>query len=128
MSTSLIDSTVLIDYLRGHSDALNYLDTLRATEVQSIHTVVVAELIEGARNTTDLAGLATFLSTFNVIPPNEADATASVDLLKGFRLSHGVGWPDCLIAATALRLGRSVVTTNLKHFSPLPNLQVVRPY
>src|SRR2546429_449874 len=90
----------------------------------------VVVVIEGGKTAdgTDLAGLTPSLSTFNVIPPNEADAAASVDLLKGFRLSHGVGWPDCLIAATALRLGWSVVTTNLKHFSPLPNLQVVRPY
>jgi predicted nucleic acid-binding protein len=51
-----------------------------------------------------------------------------LDLLAGFRLSHGVGWPDCLIAATAIRLGRPVATTNVKHFTPFPNLQVIRPY
>jgi|SRR5258706_4465040 predicted nucleic acid-binding protein len=128
MSSSLIDSTVLIDYLRGRTDAAAYLDAVRATDVQSIHIVVAAEVIEGARNAKDQAALATFLSTFNLVLPNEVDSALSVDLLKAFRLSHGVGWPDCLIAATALRLGWSVVTTNLKHFSPLPSLKVVQPY
>lgn len=128
MSSSLIDSTVLIDYLRGRSEAVGYLDAVRSTEVQSTHIVVAAEVIEGARDAKDQAALATFLSTFNVVLPNEADSALSVDMLKGFRLSHGVGWPDCLIAATALRLGWSVITTNLKHFSPIPTLKVIRPY
>jgi predicted nucleic acid-binding protein len=128
MSDPIIDSAVLIDYLRGHAAAIAYLNTARATAPAFTHVVVVAELLEGARDQKELAGLRTFFSAFNILAPTETDALLSVDLLAGFRLSHGIGWPDCLIAATALRLGRAVVTTNVKHFSPIPNLQVVRPY
>jgi predicted nucleic acid-binding protein len=127
MSDPIIDSAVLIDYLRGHAAAVAYITTA-VTAPLATHVVVVAELLEGARDLKELAALRTFLSSFDVLAPTEVDARLSVDLLAGFRLSHGVGWPDCLIAATALRLGRAVMTTNVKHFSPIPNLQVVRPY
>jgi hypothetical protein len=50
MSSSLIDSTILIDYLRGRYEAVTYLDAVRATAAQSIYIVVAAEVIEGARN------------------------------------------------------------------------------
>jgi len=128
MSDPIVDSAVLIDYLRGHPAAVSYLNGLRAVGTITTHTVAVAELLEGARDAKDLTALRTFLGSFNVIAPTESDALLSIDLLAGFRLSRGVGWPDCLIAATAIRLGRPVATTNIKHFSPFPNLQVIRPY
>ena len=60
--------------------------------------------------------------------PDEADGLAALDLYRHFRLSHGVDWPDCQIAATALRLGVEVYTQNVKHFTAFPGLRVVRPY
>jgi predicted nucleic acid-binding protein len=39
-----------------------------------------------------------------------------------------VDWPDCQIAATALRLGLEVFTQNLKHFAAFAGLRVVRAY
>jgi predicted nucleic acid-binding protein len=53
---------------------------------------------------------------------------AALDLFKKYRLSHGVDWPDCQIAATARRLGLEVYTQNLKHFAAFPGLRVVRAY
>jgi predicted nucleic acid-binding protein len=43
-------------------------------------------------------------------------------------LSTRLGWPDCLIAAAALRLDLPLVTLNDKHFKPIRGLRVVRPY
>src|SRR5215211_5877041 len=108
MSDPIVDSAVLIDYLRGHAAAVAYLSTLRAAARPVTHVVVLAELVEGARDLKEQTALRAFLSGFDVVAPTEADALLSIDLLAGFRLSHGVGWPDCLIAATALRLGRAV--------------------
>lgn len=128
MIEPLIDSAVVIDHLRGHAGAMGFLNAQRAAGRPMTHVVVVAEVLEGARDAREQAALKTFFADFDVIPASEADSHLSLDLLAGFRLSHGVGWPDCLIAATALRLGRPVATTNVKHFMPFPNLQVVRPY
>jgi tRNA(fMet)-specific endonuclease VapC len=128
MSDLLLDSTVVVDYLRGRTPAVDYLDLINRADVPMTHIVVVAEVIRGARDRRELGSIQTTLAPFKVLAPNEADAISSVDLLTRFRLSHGIGWPDCLIAATALRFGVAVVTTNVKHFAPIPNLRVVRPY
>ena len=48
--------------------------------------------------------------------------------VKRYTLPFGVGWPDCLIAATALRLRLPVVTLNDKHFRVIRGLRVMRPY
>jgi len=128
MNDALIDSAVIVDFLRGHSGAVAFLNSVRAAGRPVTHIVTVAEVLEGARNAREQAALRNFFTGFDVVPASEADSLFSIDLLAGFRLSNGVGWPDCLIAATALRLGRPVATTNTKHFAPLPNLQVVRPY
>jgi len=53
---------------------------------------------------------------------------SALDLYREFRLSHGVDWPDCQIAATAMRLGIEVFTQNVKHFTAFPVVRVVRPY
>jgi predicted nucleic acid-binding protein len=128
MSNLLIDTTVVVDYLRGLKDAVDYLDQLKAAAVPTTHTVVVAEVVTGARDLNNLRSIEGFFAPFQIHRPDESDADLSIDLLKAFRLSHGVGWPDCLIAATALRLSLAVVTTNVKHFAAITALRVVRPY
>ena len=69
-----------------------------------------------------------FLESFAVVPGTESDALAALDLYKRFHLSHGVDWPDCQIAATALRLDAIVHTLNIKHFAALPGLRAARAY
>lgn len=69
-----------------------------------------------------------FLADFELLSPNESDALAALELFKKYHLSHGVDWPDCQIAATALRLGLEVHTQNVKHFAPFPGLRAVRAY
>src|SRR3954452_25040506 len=113
MNDLLLDSTVVVDYLRGRTQAVDYLDLIKRTDIPVTHIVVVAEVIRGARDRRELASIQATLAPFKVIAPNEFDAISSVDLLTRFRLSHGIGWPDCLIAATALRLGVAVVTMNV---------------
>ena len=41
---------------------------------------------------------------------------------------HGMGFLDCLIGAAAHQHGLVLYALNDRHFSPLPGLQVARPY
>jgi predicted nucleic acid-binding protein len=43
-------------------------------------------------------------------------------------VSLGIGWHDCLIAATAIRLGVSVATLNNGQLRAIPGLLVHRAY
>ena len=59
---------------------------------------------------------------------DSSDSAVSIDLFKRCRLSHGVGWLDCLIAGTGMRTRLAIATLNEKHFAVFDELRVVRPY
>ncbi|MDB5172738.1 MAG: hypothetical protein JWN51_1511 [Phycisphaerales bacterium] len=88
--------------------------------------MVAAELIAGARDKREQAFIESFLASFQTVSPS--DALGALDFYRRFHLSHGVDWPDCQIAATAIRLGLEVFTQNVKHFAAFPGLRVVRAY
>lgn len=104
-----------MDGLAGHGGA-------------TTHLIVVAELLSGARDQREQAVIDSFLSAFQVISPSEADGFAALNLYRTYRLSHGVDWPDCQIAATALRQNVELYTQNIKHFAAIGGLRVVRAY
>jgi predicted nucleic acid-binding protein len=128
MSSGIFDSSVLFDCLRGRANAVAFLATQSTSARPSTHLLVVAELLTGARDKSEQRVIDSFLQTFGVALPNEADGLAALDLYRKFRLSHGVDWPDCQIAATALRLNVEVFTQNVKHFTAFPSLRVVKAY
>lgn len=45
-----------------------------------------------------------------------------------YRLSHGIGVLDCLIAATAKELKGMLYTFNGRHLRSLPDVVVAEPY
>ncbi len=61
------------------------------------------------------------------IPLSEEIAVAAGDMLRTYRRSHGTELGDALIAATAVELGATLVTRNVKHY-PMPAVAVLRPY
>jgi tRNA(fMet)-specific endonuclease VapC len=124
----MFDSSVLIDCLRGRPDAIGFLAAQSAAGRPRTHRVVVAELLTGARNNAEQRLIDSFLQGFDLSLPNEPDGLVALDLYRRFRLSHGVDWPDCQIAATAQRLNVEVFTQNVKHFAAFPGLRVVRAY
>jgi predicted nucleic acid-binding protein len=128
MAGGVFDSSILIDCLRGRGDAIAFLATQSASTHPRTHLLVAAELLTGARDKAEQNLIDLFLQSFDLAVPDEADGLSALDLYRQFRLSHGVDWPDCQIAATALRLGVEVFTQNVKHFIAFPGLRVVRAY
>ncbi|HVU63084.1 MAG TPA: PIN domain-containing protein [Phycisphaerales bacterium] len=98
------------------------------TDVADSLPAAEAEVIAGARNRRDLRDLSEVLDRFDRVRVVPGDFDHCVAFAKRHTLSHGVGWPDCLIAATALRLALPVVTLNDRHFRLFRGLRVVRPY
>jgi len=60
------------------------------------------ELIVGCRDKKELQSLTRFFKQFQILELNKQISKNSVELLKQFRLSHGLLIPDALIAATAI--------------------------
>jgi len=78
------------------------------------------ELLVGCRNKTEQAYLNTFLSTYKRIVISEHISDEAVNLLRQFRLSHGLHIADALIAATVKVTGAEFVTKNYKHYRYIP--------
>src|SRR5438477_7334439 len=110
MTGGIFDSSILIDCLRGRADAIAFLAAQSAAGRPRTHLLVAAELLTGARDKNEQDLIDSFLQTFDLAIPDEADGLSALDLYRQFRLSHGVDWPNCQIAATALRLGKDKCT------------------
>lgn len=124
MSDHLLDTCVLIDYLRDREAAVQFIRRLTARP--SISVVTVAELYAGVRNDRERNAIEA-LSALLVV----RDVDFEIARLAGtyrlqYRRSHGVGMPDALIAATARIHDARLVTRNARHFPMLDDLLV--PY
>lgn len=119
----LLDTDVLVDYLRGRTEAVAYLEA--RTEPLLVSAITVAELFAGVREGEERRLLEQFLSAFEIVVLTREIAREGGLYRRDYGPSHGVGLADALIAATAgLRQAR-LVTLNARHF---PMLTVEVPY
>jgi len=128
MADALIDATILIDATNNHPKARVYIETLLLAGEGYTHSQAAAELLSGTRDSREQSRLTKFLRQFHFLHPNEDDLQAALQNLLKFHLSHDLGFGDCLIAATALRLNLPVATLNDRHFRLFKGLKVIRPY
>jgi predicted nucleic acid-binding protein len=85
-------------------------------------------MISGVRDRHHLGVIRSMLSPLRVLPVRNEDFRLAISLLESTVLAHRIGWPDCVIAATCLRLKVPIVTINAADFRPIKGVQVVQPY
>lgn len=124
MAQLLIDTDVLIDYLRDRTEAVTYLETL--TSSRSISAITVAELYAGVREGDEREVLDQFIGSFQVLAVDENIATRAGIIRRDFGKTHGIGLADAIIAATAEAQQANLVMLNSKHFQMIKD--VVVPY
>jgi predicted nucleic acid-binding protein len=97
----LVDTDVLIWYLRGHLQAARRLNEISRLTLSAI---TYLELLQGMRNKTELIVVKKMFNkrSAQVLPLNEAITQRAVTLMESLTLSHGLQMGDALIAATAL--------------------------
>jgi predicted nucleic acid-binding protein len=120
---SVVDSSVLIDLLRGHQPALQALEAVAADSELWGVVVCRTEVIAGMRPRERTATLALLdgLTWLDVDPPL---ADAAGELARRFHRAHsGIDVVDYLIAAAVQRLEARLLTTNVRHFPMLAGLQ-----
>jgi len=123
MARVLLDTTVLVDVLRGRS-ATERLRELRAAGDTPWVCAVNAEEIARGLRTGEEPAARRLLTGLRTLPLAEAEGwQAGVwrrdYAARGLTLSQA----DCLIAAAALSLGGRLATGNPRHF-PMPELAV----
>jgi hypothetical protein len=120
----LLDTTVAIDHLRGDRAAVDLLRRLvDEDETLAASEVVRFELVAGVRD-DELPALDQFFSAVSWVEVGEEVARTAGELARNHRRAHsGIDDADYLIAATALLLEADLLTTNVRHFPMLPDLQ-----
>jgi predicted nucleic acid-binding protein len=98
----IVDTDVLIDASRGVSEAISCLQQVEQQSSLAISVITQMELFIGCRDKTELRTVEDFLSRFQIIRLNEQISDVAVDLLRCYRLSHGLLIADSFIAATAV--------------------------
>ena len=119
----LLDTDVLVEYLRGREEAVEYLEGLTSDLYVSV--ISVAELFAGVRGDDEEWSLRQFLLAFDALPVSEKVARTGGLHRRDYGPSHGTGLADVLIAATAEENGAKLVSFNRRHF---PMVEVTVPY
>ena len=124
MAAILLDTTVVIDLLRGRSEAVRRLRGLRdAGDTPCVCAVNVEETVRGLRPAeSEPAGR--LFRGLHVVPLGEPEGRQAGEwrrenAARGLTLAQA----DCLVAAAALSVGGRLATGNVKDF-PMPELAV----
>lgn len=123
----IVDTDILIDVGRNVNDAVNCLQQIEQKFSVAVSSVTQMELIIGCRNKNELYSLEQFIERFHIIRLDEQISDTAIDLLKEYRLSHGLLIADALIAATAIISDLSFVSKNQSDYRFIEDLQLL-PY
>lgn len=110
----LPDSSAWIEYQRATESAVDHRLTMELAAAKPLATtsMVILEVMAGARDDKHAEDLRRLLARCTLITPEEPDDSLAAALLYRTCRSHGRTirrLPDCLIAAIAIRSGLSVL-------------------
>jgi tRNA(fMet)-specific endonuclease VapC len=133
----LLDSTFIIAAEReglSVAELLSHAGRLPAADYVGMSVISVMELAHGEAR-SDSASRAALRETFLTelmsameVHPVTKEIARRAGRLDGALAKHGiqVASPDMLIGVTALELGYSLVTRNLRHFDRIPGLSLIK--
>jgi predicted nucleic acid-binding protein len=119
----LIDSDVLIWYIRGNKNAQKAINNNIPFKISVIDYM---EVIQGMKDKKELKAFQKYLKKWSVdmVQINESISTRAMFLVEDYFLSHSLELGDAIIASTALENQEIVLTGNDKHYKFIPNIQI----
>jgi hypothetical protein len=122
--TALVDTSVIVDHLRGDARAVGLLTDLLVTETRLwAATPTRTEIIAGIRP-NELEPMRLLFDVMSWVEVDADIADAAGELARRYRTSHGgIDTVDYLIAAAAQSIGASLVTLKVRHFPMFPDLE-----
>jgi predicted nucleic acid-binding protein len=117
----LVDTNIVIEFLRGSPNAVSWLEAL--DERAAISAISVMELYAGARSQRDERDIVALSHQFACLPVGQQIGERAGAIMRHFHKSHGIDIPDAIIAATAEHHGLRLATLNVKHFPMFPKLK-----
>ncbi len=122
----LIDTDVLIWYLRGEKKAVALIDHIESFEISAVSYM---EILHGLRNKTELRAWKEYIKArgIQVILMDHDITTKAIYWTEEYGLSHGLRLADALIAATADVYGKELLTGNTVDYRFIPGL-TLKPF
>lgn len=124
MKKYLVDTNILIDFLKGNLD-FKVLSSIRNQAILSF--ITVGELLQGIENKQDRKKLNNFLASFEIAFLNNSEQKLALSLLEKHQLKYQPGLLDCCVAAQAYLNDYILLTNNVKHFKFIKELSLVKP-
>lgn len=129
----ILDTTFLIDLMNKDEDAQHKAEIISNSGISSyISAVTIFELQSGlarsGKSSSEQNKVRAALDQQNIIPVDNTIAEKAGDI-HGTLITQGktIGSFDCVIAATALLNGETVLTKNVKDFERIAGLKI-EPY
>jgi predicted nucleic acid-binding protein len=124
--TVLVDTSVIIDYLRGHEGAERVLEDARISAPLHASEITRLEVLAGMRANEESVTRA-LLSIFVWHPVDGLISERAGELGRRWLSSHhSIDSADLAIAATVIITRRDLLTCNVKHFPMFKELK--KPY
>lgn len=121
MTPYVLDTSVLIDVLRGSEPAARWLREL--DEVPVCSEITRAEVLRGVRS-AERRPTDRLLNALRWVAVDERVSRRAGELGRQYRRSHpGLSVADLMIAATALEVDASLATGNVRHYPMFPRLR-----
>jgi predicted nucleic acid-binding protein len=119
----LIDTDVLIWYMRGNEKAFALIEGLNGF---SISVVTYMELVQGMKNKKELISLRQALHGWNarILYLSEDVSAKAMFFVEQHFLSHSLELADALIGATAIAHGLPLLTGNDKHYKVMAGIEL----
>ena len=119
----VVDTDVLIWYLRGNEKAFNSIENL---ENFYISVVTYMELVQGMRNKKELNSFRQAIHTWNckILYITEEISAKAMFAVEQHFLSNAMQLADALIGSTAIAHGLPLQTGNDKHYKIMKGLQI----
>lgn len=124
---TIVDTDILIDAARQISEAVDCLAQIEHQSVLAVSAITQMELLVGCRNKAELRNTERFLQRFQVLKLNELMCDTALELLRRYRLTHGLMIADALIAATAMTINQPFISKNQRDYHFISGLQLL-PY
>ena len=119
----LIDTDILIWYLKGNQNAYNLIHSL---DNFAISVVTYMELVQGMRNKRELQNLKKTLKQWSVkiIYVDTQISAQAMFFVEEYFLSHSMQLADALIGATCTTHALTLHTANDKHYKVIKGLDI----
>ena len=119
----IFDTDILIWVQRGNEKAAKLIEK-DEDRYLSIHSYM--ELLQGAKNKTQHKYIKDFISEFefSILPLTENIGHRALIYVEEYALSSNMRAGDAIIAATAVENNKLLVSSNIKHFKVVKELQL----